>query len=73
MTARGRAKRHYERAALIARGAETRGFLMKALMGLALRPIGKGDKNDPRLSEARKIAQSLGARSAIGRIDDDAK
>lgn len=73
MTARGRARRHYERAVLIARGAETRGFLMQALMGLALRPIGKGDKNDPRLSEARKIAQSLGARSAIGRIDDDAK
>ena len=46
---------------------------MQALMGLVLRPIGKGDRNDPRLSEARKIAQSLGARSPIGRIDGDAK
>jgi hypothetical protein len=69
MTARRRAKRHYERAAQMARGAETRGFLVQALMGRALPPIGKGDRNDPRLKEARAVAESLGASNAIARID----
>jgi class 3 adenylate cyclase len=69
MTARRRARSHYERAAQIARDAETQGFLMQALMGVALPPIGKGDRNDPKLKEARTIAEKLGASSAIACID----
>jgi tetratricopeptide (TPR) repeat protein len=69
MTARRRARSHYERAAQIARGAETKGSLMQALMGAALPPIGKGDRNDPRVAEARTIAELLGASSAVARLD----
>ncbi|MFB9980409.1 ATP-binding protein [Mesorhizobium kowhaii] len=69
MTARARARLHYERAADIARSAATRGFLMQALMGAALPPIGRGDRSDPRLKEARIIAEALGASTAITRID----
>ena len=69
MTARRRARSHYNHAAQIARAARAQGFLMQALMGAALPPIGKGDRNDPRLREARSIAEALGASSAIARID----
>jgi hypothetical protein len=69
LTARATARRHYEAAAHAARTAETPGFLMQALIGLGLPPLGPGGKDDQRLAEARTIAASLGATAVVERID----
>ncbi len=69
--AKRRARRHLEEAVRFSQRADTPGMLAQALAGLGMLSKATGQPQAARkyLEEARAIAEGLGARKLIGRID----